>query len=163
MVLGGLGIVAMIYIAPKDKAFLYYAGLILVVFYAYTLSALRFYYAVMGALTVTLLYPVVDLLFVKTSPDKLLTNMFFLVVSNIIGIPVSFLLERHVRRDFLLTMLLSLEKRKTDQLNRRLRDMSYIDGLTGIANRLKFEEHFEREWERAKRTNSRNTTTSSGT
>ncbi len=151
VILGGLGIIAMIYVAPSDRAFLYYAGLMLVVFYAYTFSAMRFYYASLSALTITALYPVVDIYLVRTSTEQLLTNMFFLGSSNLIGLPVSYLLERHSRKDFLLTMLLALEKRKTEQLNLKLRDISYIDGLTGVANRLKFEEYLRQEWERAKR------------
>jgi diguanylate cyclase (GGDEF)-like protein len=123
----------------------------LVVFYAYSFSALRFYYASMSALGVTFLYPLVDVYFVKTTPEQLVANMFFLSASNVIGLPVSYLLERHIRRDFLLTMLLAFEKRKTERLNMTLKDISYLDGLTGVANRRKFEEHLIREWDRAKK------------
>ncbi len=151
VVVGGLGIVAMIYVAHPYKSHLYYAGLMLVLFYAYTLSALRFYYSLASSLAITFLYPFVDLIFVKTPLENLITNMFFLGSVNLIGAPVAYLLERHSRKDFLLTMLLALEKRKTEQLNVKLRDMSYVDGLTGVANRLKFEEFFRKEWVRAGR------------
>ncbi len=151
VVVGGMGIVGMIYVAPSDRAHLYYAGLMLVVFYAYTFSALRFYYASLSALSVTLLYPLVDVYMVKTSTEQLIANMFFLGSSNVIGLPVSYLLERHIRRDFLLTMLLAFEKRKTERLNMRLKDISYLDGLTGVPNRRKLEEHLSREWDRAKK------------
>lgn len=151
VVVGGMGIVGMIYVAPSDRAHLYYAGLMLVVFYAYTFSALRFYYASLSALSVTLLYPLVDVYVVKTDTEQLIANMFFLGSSNVIGLPVSYLLERHIRRDFLLTMLLAFEKRKTERLNMRLKDISYLDGLTGVPNRRKLEEHLSREWDRAKK------------
>jgi len=153
VVIAGIGIVGMIYIASHDNARLYYAGLMLVTFYAYTFSAMRFYYASVSALTITLLYPFVDFYVVGTDPKQLITNMFFLGSSNIIGLPVSYLLERHIRRDFLLTMMLALEKRKTERLNMKLRDISYLDGLTGVANRRKLEEHLNREWDRARRKN----------
>ncbi len=151
VVVGGMGIVGMIYVAPSDRAHLYYAGLMLIVFYAYTFSALRFYYASLSALSVTLLYPLVDVYVVKTDTEQLIANMFFLGSSNVIGLPVSYLLERHIRRDFLLTMLLAFEKRKTERLNMRLKDISYLDGLTGVPNRRKLEEHLSREWDRAKK------------
>lgn len=151
VVVGGMGIVGMIYVAPSDRAHLYYAGLMLVVFYAYTFSALRFYYASLSALSVTLLYPLVDVYVVKTDTEQLIANMFFLGSSNVIGLPVSYLLERHIRRDFLLTMLLAFEKRKTERLNMRLKDISYLDGLTGVPNRRKLEEHLSREWDRARK------------
>ncbi len=152
IVVAGLGIIAMIAVAPQDKAFLYYAGLMLVVFYAYTLSALRFFYALFASLSITVLYPIGDNTFVGTSTDRLITNMFFLGSANLMGMPISYLWEHRIRRDFLLTMLLALEKRKSEQLNRKLRDISYMDGLTGVANRLKFEDYLKKEWERAKRT-----------
>ncbi|RLJ69761.1 diguanylate cyclase (GGDEF)-like protein [Hydrogenivirga caldilitoris] len=151
VIAGGLGIVAMIYLASTGKSYLYYPGLMLVIFYAFTLSALRFYYASAVALTITFTYPFVDLFILNTPKDQLLTNMFFLGSATILGMPVSYLLERHSRRDFLLTMLLAFEKRRTEELNVKLKDMSYIDGLTGVANRLRFEEFFRKEWARAKR------------
>ncbi len=49
-------------------------------------------------------------------------------------------------------MLLAFEKNKTQELNVKLKNITYIDGLTGVANRLRFEEFFKREWRRAKRT-----------
>ncbi|WP_457599867.1 diguanylate cyclase [Hydrogenivirga sp.] len=151
VVIGGLGIIGMIYVA-SGKSYLYYPGLMLVVFYAYTLSALRFYYATVSALVVTFAYFLVDLYVLDTPVSHLTTNAFFLGSATLLGMPVSYLLERHIRRDFLLTMLLAFEKKRTEQLNVKLRDISYIDGLTGIANRRRFEDFFKREWKRAKRT-----------
>ena len=152
VVIGGVGIIGMIYIALPDKAFLYYAGLMLVVFYAYTLSALRFYYSTISSLIVTALYPLTDIFLIGSPDEYLTTNMFFLSSMDLIGVPVAYMRERTIRRDFLLTMLLAFEKRKTQELNLKLKDISYIDGLTGVANRLKFEEFFTQEWNRAKRT-----------
>ncbi|EDP74899.1 diguanylate cyclase [Hydrogenivirga sp. 128-5-R1-1] len=152
VLIGGLGIVAMIYLISGDKYYLYYPGLMLVIFYAFTLSALRFYYATASVLALLLTYPVVDLYLLKTPEELHITNMFFLTSSALLGMPVSYLLERHARKDFLLTMLLAFEKRKTDELNVRLRDISFIDGLTGVANRLRFDDFFRKEWRRARRT-----------
>ncbi len=152
VIIAGLGIVGMIYIASTGKSYLYYPGLMLVVFYTFTLSALRFYYATISGLTVVLIYLLIDLYILGTPKDQLITNMFFLGSATLMGMPVGYLLERHSRRDFLLTMLLALEKKRTEELNIKLRDISYIDGLTGVANRLRFEEFFRKEWRRAKRT-----------
>ncbi len=152
VIIGGLGIVGMIYIASTGKSYLYYPGLMLVVFYTFTLSALRFYYATVSGITIVLMYLLTDLYILGTPKEQLMTNMFFLSSSALLGIPVSYLLERHSRRDFLLTMLLALEKKKTEELNVKLRDISYIDGLTGVANRLRFDDFFRKEWRRARRT-----------
>ncbi len=40
------------------------------------------------------------------------------------------------------------------EANRTLRDISYNDGLTGVKNRLYFDEYYQREWRRSFRTNS---------
>jgi len=151
VLVGGLGIVGMIYIISGNKYYLYYPGLMLVIFYAFTLSALRFYYATASVLTLLIIYAVVELYVLNTPIELFITNMFFLTSSALLGMPVSYFLERHARKDFLLTMLLAFEKRKTDELNVKLRDISFIDGLTGVANRLRFEEFFRKEWRRARR------------
>ena len=151
VILAGAGIVLMIYVAPAGQASIYYAGLMLVVFYAYTFSAMRFYYATLSAIGVTFIYVIVHGFLLNGWGDQMLANLFFLGSSNLIGLPVSYLLERHSRKDFLLTMLIALEKRKADQLNLRLKDISFVDGLTGTANRHRFEEFLTKEWERARR------------
>lgn len=78
--------------------------------------------------------------------------MFFLGSVNVLGVPVAYLLERYSRRDFLFNLLLATEKKKIEQLNAKLQELSYIDGLMGIANRLRFEDTFHPEWTRALRT-----------
>jgi diguanylate cyclase (GGDEF)-like protein len=45
--------------------------------------------------------------------------------------------------------LLELHTRQLEQANQDLRRLSYLDGLTGIANRRRFEEVLDLEWRRA--------------
>ena len=153
VVVAGFGIIMMVYfVSENKKSFLYYGGLLLVVFYAYSLSGMRFYYATLSSLTITLLYPMLELTVIKSNKEQLFMNMFFLVSSNVLGIPTSYMIERQRRKDFLLTALLAIEKEKGEELVNRLRDMSYVDGLTGIANRRRFEDELDKEWGRAIRT-----------
>jgi len=44
-----------------------------------------------------------------------------------------------------------LAERKLDSLNKELEELSYLDGLTGIANRRRFDQTFEIEWRRCQR------------
>ncbi len=151
IVIAGMGVIAMIAFLPPDKDFLHQSGLMIITFYAYTLSALRFRYALFASLTLVLLHLVGDLFFLHKAVNRMVADMFFLSSANLIGIPVSYLWEYQSRRDFLLTVLLTMEKKRVEKLNEKLREMSYMDSLTGVANRRKFEEYLEAEWERAKR------------
>lgn len=45
--------------------------------------------------------------------------------------------------------LLELRTRELEDVNQKLQRLSYLDGLTGIANRRHFEEALDREWRRA--------------
>lgn len=152
IVVAGLGITAMVYLAIKNnKAFMYYGGLLLVVFYAYSLSGLRFYYAAFSSISITILYPIIDLAIIQTPKEQLIMNMFFLVSANLLGLPISYMLERQRRKDFLLTALLAVERSKTEELIEKLKAISYLDGLTGIPNRRHFEEKVNKEWVRSLR------------
>lgn len=55
-VIGGLGIVAMISIADPPGAYQYYAGLVLVIFWIFTLLQLRFPYATAACLVIVVGY-----------------------------------------------------------------------------------------------------------
>ncbi len=48
---------------------------------------------------------------------------------------------------------LSLTSQKLAEANERLKSISLVDGLTGIANRRRFDEVLDREWRRARREN----------
>ncbi len=53
-------------------------------------------------------------------------------------------LKREMDRRMVLTQQL-------EQANQRLQQIAMVDGLTGIANRYRFDEFFEREWRRCQR------------
>ncbi len=92
VVIGGMGVIGMIYVASPDISFLYYAGLMLVLFYAYTLSALRFYYSSLSSILLTVMYPLADLTLIHSPREYLTANMFFLGSMNLIGAPVAYML-----------------------------------------------------------------------
>ncbi len=152
VVISGVGVVAMMMFISPEEDFFYQAGFMSIVFYTYALSQLRFPYALFTSFTTTFLYLMGDYGIVQNSTKGLLEGAFFLTLANLIGIPVSYLWEYQLRKDFLLTERLTIEKRKTEQLNKVLKDLSYVDDLTGIPNRRRFKEYLKKEWERSKRT-----------
>ncbi|MBN2447050.1 MAG: response regulator [Phycisphaerae bacterium] len=101
VLVAGLGIVAMILIAPPPGDQTYYAGLILVLMFGYALARLRFLWATLTSVLITLAYEVVAIGFTETPLIVLLNNNFFFVSANVIGMLASYSLEVHSRRDFI--------------------------------------------------------------
>lgn len=75
----------------------------------------------------------------------------YFVMANLVGMGVSYVLERRDRTMFLQARLLELEKHQLNVLSQRLDQLSREDALTGLANRRHFNETLQREWERARR------------
>lgn len=105
--MAGLGIVAMIGIAVEMEAGLYYyAGLMLVLMWAYTFVKLRFFYSVTVCWTIVLGYEITAVYFQEMLGNEVLLNRFinnnfFFISSNIIGMFAGYLMERYTRNDFL--------------------------------------------------------------
>src|ERR1051326_3593864 len=75
--LAGLGIVAMIAIAHPSAGYLYYAGLLLVIPWAYTVLQLRFSYATRACLAIIIGYEIVAVWLEPTPIQILINNNFF--------------------------------------------------------------------------------------
>ncbi|MGH8492668.1 MAG: diguanylate cyclase domain-containing protein [Moraxellaceae bacterium] len=75
----------------------------------------------------------------------------YVILANVVGMLICYLLEQRDRRMFLQARLLELEKGKLDSLSRELSRISREDVLTGLANRRHFNEVFQLEWDRARR------------
>ncbi|RMG97002.1 MAG: diguanylate cyclase [Candidatus Dadabacteria bacterium] len=134
-----------------ELAVLYYPSLILLVIFAYAFSGLRLGPALAASTAVTAIYVPEALFGGVLSHPAAINNVAGLAATNLIGAASGYLLERYRRKDFLQTLLLTLDKRELEASNRALRDLSYLDPLTGIPNRRAFEEAFEEEWNRAAR------------
>lgn len=75
----------------------------------------------------------------------------YVLVSNVVGMMLCYMVEQRDRRMFLQGQLLQLEKEELDLFSAELERLSCEDGLTGLANRRHFNETFQQEWERARR------------
>ena len=119
----GLGIVTIIGIT-QDSEFasrFYFTGLILVSMWAYGLSRLRFWYAVIANLLIMAGYEYVSiqvkqLLASETGIVIFTMHNFFFLGANIIGIFTSYNLERYTRRDFLQKHTIQAEREQSDKL-----------------------------------------------
>jgi PAS domain S-box-containing protein len=120
VLMAGLGIIAMILIAPAPTNALYYAGLLLVLFYGYTFFKLRFIWAMLAGWLIVAGYEIAAILMIDTPSDLLLSNSYFFLAGNLIGMFASYSIEVISRRDFIQAYLLETEKEKVDTLNRDL-------------------------------------------
>ena len=119
-------------LASEAGATVYYAGMLLCFAWIHGLSRLSFRNATILSLALLVLYEVSALLLGHTSGRILLSNTFFVVSANIIGMFVSFNVEASFRRDF-------LQRRLLDERHRELQ--ASIERLDGAERRVADLEH----------------------
>lgn len=158
VLLAGLAIVAMIGVVPGEVGQSYYAGLILVFIVGYTWARIRFAWASTVGWVLVAAYEIVAMGFVDTPTLVLVSNNFFFIGANVLGMLACYSIERYTRKDFLMTRRLREEKaharqanRALEHANRELERLAQVDGLTGIPNRRSFDVALAREWRRAQR------------
>jgi class 3 adenylate cyclase len=125
----GLGIVAMVAIADPSASALYYAGLLLVMPWAYSVLRLRFVYATAAAATILVGYEVVAIWVKHTPPDILVNNNFFFISSVIVGVAAGYTIERGMRNEFLQRRLIDRERQRSDALLLNILPQAIIDRL----------------------------------
>src|SRR5215207_3208452 len=119
----GLGIVAMISIT-REAEFgnrFYFTGLILISMWAYSLTRLRFWYAVLANLVIMVGYEFASiemkrLLETETGIVIFTMHNFFFLGANVIGMFASYYLERYTRRDFLQKYTIQAQRDRADKL-----------------------------------------------
>ena len=120
ILIAGLGIIAMILIAPNPGNYSYYAGLILVFLYGYTFSKLRFIWATLAGWMIVICYEIAAVALSHTPIPILMNNNFFFLSGNIIGMFACYSIELYSRKEFMQTRLLEAEREKGDAANREL-------------------------------------------
>jgi len=116
----GLGIVAMITIAPATAGYRYYAGLLLVIPWAYTMLQLRFFAATRACLVIIIGYELVAIWVKHTPAEILVNNNFFFISSVIIGMVAGYTIERGFRTHFLQRRLIETQRAELAVHNRQL-------------------------------------------
>ena len=119
----GLGIVAMISIT-REAEFgnrFYFTGLILISMWGYSLSRLRFWYAVLANLVIMIGYEFGSIVFkqlLESETGIVIFTMhnFFFLGANVIGMFGSYYLELYARRDFLQKYTIQAQRDQADEL-----------------------------------------------
>src|SRR5208283_2339789 len=105
-ILAGGGIICIIVIAPTPVNYSYYAGLMLVFIWGYTFIRIRFLWASLAGWVQVVLYEIAAIWISPTPFDVLLSNNFFFISANVIGMLACYSIEFYARRDFFLTQQL---------------------------------------------------------
>lgn len=117
VLVAGLGITAMILIAPYPASHSYYAGLIMVFIYGYTFLKLRFVWASLTGWLIVGAYEFAALALSPTPIEVLINNNFFFLTGNVLGMFACYSIEYYLRKEYLQARLLEIEKKKVDQAN----------------------------------------------
>jgi len=100
MLSSGLGIVAMTAIMPPPFNSYYYAGIIMVVIYCGSLIRLKFTYSVLISIFLVLAYQVSAIWLNPIPVVTLISNNFFLVMANAVGLFSGYIQELYIRQTY---------------------------------------------------------------
>ena len=96
----GFGVVLMTAVLSAPLNSQYYAGLILVVIYCGSLLGLRFAYSLMVTIGIWASYQIVSIFINPLSAQDYVSNNFFLGMATAVGLFSSYILETHIRNNF---------------------------------------------------------------
>jgi len=146
-----VGVIGFMAITAAHDPQLYWGGLMLTTVVSYVLFGFRLPQAALTGWGILALYVAGDLGLIGSGRLQLLNNVVGLAATNILGMMAAYIIERQHRKVFLQSLFLEREKRELEKANARLKELSYEDALTGIANRRFFNERLSEEWVRALR------------
>ena len=97
---GGVGVLLMVSVLPAPFNSQYYAGLIMVVIYSGSLLGLRFSYSLFITLSIVSCYQVISLWVNPIPMSDYVSNNFFLGMATGVGLFCSYILETHIRNNY---------------------------------------------------------------
>ncbi|MEQ1863406.1 MAG: ATP-binding protein [Micropepsaceae bacterium] len=116
MTSGGLGIAAMCAILPPPYHSYYYAGLIMVAVYCGTLLGMRFIYSMSVTVGMLIVYQFISLWINPVSTIDYISNNFFLTMATGVGIFSSYMLETHIRNNYVAQKIIEEKNRVMSDL-----------------------------------------------
>jgi two-component system, cell cycle sensor histidine kinase PleC len=116
MTAGGLGVAAMCAILPPPYHSYYYAGLIMVAVYCGTLLGMRFVYSASVTLGMLAVYQVISLWINPIDATDYISNNFFLTMATGVGIFSSYVLETHIRNNYIAQKIIEEKNRVMSDL-----------------------------------------------
>lgn len=122
LLIAGVGIIAMILIAPPPANYSYYAGLMLVFIYGYSFLKLRFVWASATCWLLVFAYEISAIWVHNTPIPTLINNNFFFLSGNVLGMAACYSIELYTRKNYIQSNLLDIERQKVINANIELED-----------------------------------------
>lgn len=122
LILAGGGIIGMIIIAPTPVNYYYYAGLLLVFTWGYTFVRARFIWASFAGWVQVAMYEIAAIWISPTPWNILISNNFFFISTNLVGMLACYSIEFYARRDYFMTRQVEIERENVHQINEELED-----------------------------------------
>jgi hypothetical protein len=119
VVIAALGIVGMLAVIPPPGNHLYYAGLVLVIVYTFTLVRLSLPFSV-GISVVTIASYLAVAISISTPTTVIVNNMFFLGATFVIGFSANYTMARYARTNFLQRRLIEARTKELEKKNDEL-------------------------------------------
>jgi diguanylate cyclase (GGDEF)-like protein len=123
-----------------------FSGILITVVCGNIIARIPFWHAFVISSIIQLIYPSLSIVVIPIPAIEILINsivLFTVIVITLIG---NYQFEKELRRDTLLTLLFYVESIKLEESNRKLKELSILDSLTGLANRRLFDETIDMEW-----------------
>ncbi|MBN2805256.1 MAG: hypothetical protein JXR22_01240 [Prolixibacteraceae bacterium] len=117
-IVGGAGIAVMTFKAPEN--YNYYAGLMLVFSAGYFFVKLRFFLASLAGWLNLLFFNIGAIFFSDTKTSMIISNNFFFIAANLIGMVAAYHIEFYARRDFFLNLQLDHRNAEIAEANANL-------------------------------------------
>lgn len=115
---GGTGISIMTMLVPDN--YTYYAGMMLIFSAGYFFIKLRFFLATIAGWTTLLIFNIGAIYYAHTPHILLISNNFFFISANLIGMFAAYNIEYYARRNFFLNQKLDNEKLHVEEINKNL-------------------------------------------
>lgn len=122
VIIAGLGVIAMMYIAPPPFSFSTYACVILVLFYSYTVPRALFVWSSLTGWGLFLFYDIAAVWIMETPLKILINNNFYFIGANLVGMIACYLMEYSARQNYWLMHRLEKEKGNVHLINQDLQE-----------------------------------------
>ena len=151
MFITGFGIIIMIIIGARIGNYTYYAGLILIFIIGYSFIRARFIYASLAGWSIVAAYEIASIWMSNIPVVTLVSNNYFFISANVIGMFTSYFIELSARKEFYMRMLLEREKENVKIANNELekrvqeRTSQLSNANVDLTKEIEIRQKFERE------------------